>query len=911
MTESKLEASCRLALAAYLHDLGKFAERARLDEAGEKSADGNKRIEIDKQLYCPQFDGRYTHVHAAYTALGFDLLEDALPKLVGADMTPFGAWKERDADDSLLNAAARHHKPDSFLQWIVATADRLASGFERETFESYNAAPDETPQKLNHYTARQWTLLERIDLVDGAGRREMPAWRYPLRPLSPQSMFPAKASECEKSDNKAAQAEYRALWNAFIAGLDGIPKAHRDSLPLWLDHFDSLWQTFAHCIPSATAGGVAPDVSLYDHSRATAALAVALWRYHADRGDDAAAVREQLRAQWDRERADSELGRLAWEEEKFLLIQGDFFGIQDFIFAAGGETQKRAAKLLRGRSFYVSLLSELAALRVLEALGLPPTSQVINAAGKFLIVAPNLPDCREKLAAVQKEFDDWFLRHAFGQSGIGLAMLEARAERFKSGKTDSPFRDLTKRLFERLDEAKLRRFGLCGATPAPAAFAGFLDEFHNERRECKIDGRSPAKIQKDGIWMSELSSDQIDVGHWLATRDRVLVSRAAIAPLAGQTLDRLHLPIFGFRVLFTHAEEATGKFGHEAKSGNLRRCWDFSLPASAGAAPLWNGYARRQINAYVPRFGAIGDWESERYRGLENLEDFSPHPEEIKTLNHLARDDRRLDENGRWVGQEALMTFKGDVDNLGAIFQKGLERPSFAKMAGLSRQMNAFFAVYLPWLCQREFPNVYTVFAGGDDFFLIGPWHTTLKLADRMKTEFARYVANPQIHFSAGLSMTKPGLPIRQLAELAEHALDSAKSCRSAAGSSKNAVNCFGQTVSWTAFGELTKLAEDLETKRDELALSTGYLYGLLHLTDMAAQEHKRPENALWHSHFAYRTRRMLETLIKGGEDREATERKRRTLQNRLALDVAENGIKKYRAAYKIALFAYLYQRRE
>jgi CRISPR-associated protein Csm1 len=68
-------------------------------------------------------------------------------------------------------------------------------------------------------------------------------------------------------------------------------------------------------------------------------------------------------------------------------VQGDFFGIQDFIFAEGGKTQKRAATLLRGRSFYVSLLSELAALKVLEALALPATSQVVNAAGKFLIVA--------------------------------------------------------------------------------------------------------------------------------------------------------------------------------------------------------------------------------------------------------------------------------------------------------------------------------------------------------------------------------------------------------------------------------------------------------------------------------------------------------------------------------------------
>ena len=43
-----------------------------------------------------------------------------------------------EATDSLINAAAAHHKPDTFLQWVVATADRVASGFEREEFDQYN-----------------------------------------------------------------------------------------------------------------------------------------------------------------------------------------------------------------------------------------------------------------------------------------------------------------------------------------------------------------------------------------------------------------------------------------------------------------------------------------------------------------------------------------------------------------------------------------------------------------------------------------------------------------------------------------------------------------------------------------------------------------------------------------------------
>ena len=405
--EDILQASCRMALAGFLHDIGKFAERAKIKVAPQM-------LEDNKQRYCPYHKehehdkGWFSHVHAAYTGMAVDILEQHAPKLIGDDVYPFGSWKSTDVDDSLINAAAAHHKPDTFLQWIIATADRVASGFEREAFEKYNHA-----EEKNHYQSRQLTLFEQIGKVD-----ENFAYRYVLKPLSPASIFPVKAQGCEVKDDKAAQAEYLNLWQQFETGLQDIPASHRKQLPLWLDHFDSCWQTYTHSIPSATAFGAKPDVSLYDHSKAVAALAVALWRYHHDRGDDAKQATVNMRE------------RMDWNEEKLILIQGDFFGIQNFIFAQGGDSTKKAAKLLRGRSFYVSLITECAALAVLEALNLPTTSQIINAAGKFLIVAPNTEETIVALASVQKRFNDWFLANSYGLSGLGLAWQAATCDDF-------------------------------------------------------------------------------------------------------------------------------------------------------------------------------------------------------------------------------------------------------------------------------------------------------------------------------------------------------------------------------------------------------------------------------------------------------------------------------------------------
>jgi CRISPR-associated protein Csm1 len=883
-----LEQSSRIALAAFLHDLGKFAERAKIP-VNQQVLDDNK------QLYCPHRKkftddrGWFSHVHAAYTGLAMDVIEDYLPDLTGTDFAPFGSWKTKEADDSFINAAAMHHKPDTFLQWVIATADRVSSGFDREEFEQYNEAEEGTATGKNHYTARQLPLFEQIRL-DSEDKQNY-AYRYPLKPLSPNSIFPVKASACEGNDDKAAQKEYHDLWLSFVDALKLMPPSHRNNWSLWLDHFETLWGVYTHAIPSATAFNIRPDVSLYDHSRVAAAMATALWRYHHERNETDAVTAKELQAQ-----------AKSWEDKKFLLVQGDFFGIQDFIFASGGETNKRAAKLLRGRSFYVSLLSECAALKVLDVLDLPSTSQVINAAGKFMIVAPNTPETLKKLLDVQHELDQWFLEHSWGQAGVGLAWTAASCNDFQRGKAgskDSPYKALIKKLFEQLEVIKNQRLNLCAAT-TPIIFNEFLDSFDKDMGVCKIDGKSPASEQIDNdTYVGKLAYDQIQSGTWLTKRERILITRQSLGMASA-----LKIPIFGYHISFVENEEIQGKFGAQSNTGNLLRAWDFSLPETADGA-LWKGYARRSINAYVPLFDEKSKAEESlsKYKGEDKLE-----LNDAKTLNHIACEDQQLQDNHQWLGITALSTLKGDIDNLGMIFELGLgEDVSFSKTAAVSRQINAFFTVYLPWLCKTKYPNTYTVFAGGDDFFLIGPWLSQIKLASEMRQAFQRYVAdNAEVHFSAGISTTKPGLPIGQLSEMAEIALEQSKAHnpKFETFAPKNAVSCFNETMSWDEFSALEVRRKRLQDLHQDMNLSTGYVYGLLTLINMAEKVKERPENAIWHSYFAYRTVRMLER--NKGLDRD----KRKRWQVELAEEIANAGIIRHGANYRVALFCHLYQQR-
>lgn len=781
MSENLLLPSSRVALAALLHDLGKFHERTGLPLAGDRDT----LIDL------------YRYSHAAHMAGAWEEVTARAPDLLIGDVAPFASRSAgADITDSLANAAAAHHRPVTFLQWIIATADRAASGFERQTFESYNAdAEGETPTRKNRYQARLVTLFDQI-----APARPL-EHAYPLAALAPETLFPQARAAIEPRDDAAAQAEYAALWRQFLAALDSIPPSHRSQWPLWLDHFDAAWLTFTHAIPSATNRGVVPDVSLYDHSKAVAALAVALWRWHHETGDVGAEATARLA---DPQRPD-------WDKKKLLLIQGDFSGIQDFIFAEGGQTQKAAARLLRGRSFQVSLLSELAALAVLEALQLPPTSQIVNAAGKFLIVAPNTAASTTALAAVKQRLDQWFLAQTFGESSLQLAWLPACCNDL----TPAKFSRLVGQLFAQLERAKLARFDLAGHDAVTVCKVDF------SAGACVFDGRRPAETTVDGLPASCLAADQIAIGKRLAdpAYTRLLIARAGADIWASRNVEPLKLDYFGYRIAFARGEEEVGRFGDLAARGELLRCWDMTLPSDP-RTPLFNGYARREINAYIPVTG-----------------DGKPID-----LEQLAQQDG---------GIRALAALKGDVDHLGAIFQQGIQPYTFARMAALSRQMNAFFAVYLPWLCRSEYPHTYTVFAGGDDFFLIGPWHSTQALARRMREEFHRFVANqPHISFSAGLVLAKPDLPIRQLAREAEARVDEAKDA------GRDRLSSHGGPAPWSLVAEMAAFEDWLDARAQLDGFSTGFVYRLLALADMA--QSAKPEDAIWQAWLAYRVRRFV-----------------------------------------------------
>ena len=633
---------------------------------------------------------------------------------------------------------------------------------------------------------------------------------YDFQPLSLNTIFP------KKEENNTALSVH---WDKFINEIKEIPKSHCDNPSLWLDHFDTAMQCFTCNLPSPYSD----DISFYDFTKAVTAFVVAL--------------------------ADQEINK----EEPFLLIQGDFFGIQDFIFSGGSASNKGAAKILRGRSFQVSLFTELAALKVLNACQLPTTSQMMNAAGKFLIVAPNTKAVKEAIKQVQAELNQWFIKETYGLIGLGIAVQSAKYSDFEQ----NHYETLVKKLFENLEEQKLKRLDLTDTTQS-------VQEVEYPNGVCEMNSFFPAQTGKE---RSVISEDQIKIGEMLSKKQRIIIADINADINHKYETQILKLPIFGFKVIFTNSREDTKEFGYPVKLLQIHRFWDFSLPKDTNAK-IWNGYARRYINAYVP-FDEEG---------------------KIITFGDIETQDK---------GQKALMTLKGDVDNLGTIFQEGIRSANIAKMAALSRQMNLFFSLWLPAYCAEQSQSMYTVFAGGDDFFLIGPWYSTQKVAHAMQQAFAHYVAeNPKIHFSVGMVMSKSNIPVPRLGDLAKEALEKSKKI----DTNKDAITIVNRSVKWEKWQFLLNLGDEIERLAKDYEISTAYIYSLIHFALQAENKENKIENSMWRSRFYYKTARYVVDKLKKEE--------KSTALNQIITSLGDKGIETYKGDFIIPIFNYFYQQR-
>ncbi|EDM23134.1 type III-A CRISPR-associated protein Cas10/Csm1 [Caminibacter mediatlanticus] len=741
----------KIALAAFLHDIGKFRQRT-----------GRSISDEDLHLFAPSHKTYYSHIHAAHTAK---------------------ALEEMGFEDFIFGAM--HHLNNlEGDERIIQIADRYASSLDR--------------RESNDELKRDNFITSAIETPFSYIYFDIPQKKY----YYPLQKFKGKLEITDKKDVNSKEI-YEKLYEEFLEEIKSYKfdfSKMEDILVL-----KSIFEKYTTFIPSSTYKTY-PDVSLYDHSLATAAISVAIKRGN---------------------------------EEEFSLIQGDFSAIQKFIFSKLGESNKYIAKILRAKSLFVNIVTDLVALRVVKELDLSVFNIVMSAGGKFTILAHKLDkEDKEKLQNIKNSINEEFKKINFLQTRFVIKDISFDKSSFKLGK----FSEVYKRVASEFEEEKLQ------FESSINVFDGYIQECKNG--VCKSCGIVPLKENEE---LCEYCAKFKELGEKLVK-----------AKYINFNLD----DIFSIEI------------------SNKK---DKEISLSLNSHPL------KRVANEVPKFKEE-DLYNEKYKFIsDRFEEVKAG--QVKSFYHIAMDGL-IKKDDKFYGRGYLGVLKADIDNLGKIFIYGMrEEATFSRILYLSRMIDYFFTNYLMDFIRDK--NVYTLFAGGDDLFLIGHYEDIVKTYEWVVNEFKEYTKNKEFHLSSGIFITRPSIPVNLMAEFSEEYLDDAKSL-----DGKNGVKIFEVVMKNSEFEELIKKREFFEEVYEELKeFSSGitFLYRLYDFMEMRDKlyEDKSFESILQNSRWKYMFRYLVEKNFKDNEK----------LKEKLYL--IANDIEKYGSKLKLPLNMFLYSIRE
>ena len=748
MNQNKDPMRERIYLAALLHDIGKFYQRA---DAGSVSSSKelNDFVRNLESVFCPlRKDHGRSHKHVLWTA---QFLEKFRP--VFLQLNQNADWQDLGIRDSLLHLAASHHLSEDQLTdagKIIRKADHLSSGMDRSTDEALKDDQDE----------KGWDAFKRIrmtSVTEGilSDKKDF-SYHLPVEPMSlKRSYFPQKTF--------TGDPDYKSMWDQFETEFKFIQSS---SLKAFSESFLYLLYKYGSTIPSSTVNF--PDVSLYDHLKTTAAIAVCLHDWKKDGTQDS---------------------------DPFMMIGGDFSGIQSYIYNIVSEN---AAKNLKGRSFYLKLLSDSVVSFLLKELDLFEANIIYNSGGGFYILAPNTESVRQKLAAAGKEIESKIFE-AHGTALYVSIDSVTMSENALMGQKGESIGKCWENLFTLRDQKKKRRYsgrlladydyffmpGETGGTEPRDSITGEELSGHDRKNARDASGNKVTDDNKEKL-VSELTWKQIRLGRELKKARLWVISDGPLKYWPDR--ESINPANLGFHYYFLSEKDIAGK--QEMLKASADKVKIITINGNdAGKCDFVNSAIQGAGNIYGFDFFGGNNYPTD--------EDGSP-----KSFDALTG-------KGEF---KRLGILRMDVDNLGLVFQKGFDnkRSTFSRYSALSRSFDWFFKGYINTLWKENYSETtYIVYSGGDDLFLVGRWNDVIGFAELIRKEFREFVCqNPMLTLSGGMAVVTPKFPIKRGAEESEEAETQAKTY-SVGDRGKNAFSLLGMPMGWENEYPLVKAQKD------------------------------------------------------------------------------------------------------
>jgi len=480
--------------------------------------------------------------------------------------------------------------------------------------------------------------------------------------------------------------------------------------------------------------------------------------------------------------------------DKMTLIVGDFWGIQSFIF--DGLSTKNAAKVLRSKSAFIQIFTEVVAKYICYRFNIDEKYIISSNAGKFEILAPMVS---LDLKDIQGKIDNYFIDNFYALSGLVLSKIEITKIHWQNN-----YKEVRESIAKNVEKNKFNKFNLANISSVLE-----YDTSINNQTLCKIC--NVRKIENENCHQCNIF---VNLGKMLTQKEIQEIGSDELGIIFDDFITTIKLD--------------------------------------------------KRIKSYIPK--------QEYGQPL--------------TFENIAQNSCKESD----TGIKALAILKADVDSMGNFIKNSDITNSFKNFDEFSKGLDGFFSIYVPQLLREKYRDIYTVFAGGDDLFLIGAWDEIMKFARDIQEQFKKYINHQKtkLSISFGISIAKPSTPLSYLANHTEELLETSKEI----DDEKDALTIWSESVKWNSYMKVFSELE--EVFNGYLKLETTTIYRLLEFCQMSKNINKDIKNSMWKSKLNYLFSRNMDI----NKDKEL-------------MEILDKTISNFPSETKIFLSEFIYKRRD
>lgn len=805
-----------LEFAALLHDIGKFYYRTGRDHSSEYN-------NLEKE------DFGYHGAHSKWSA----------------------SFIKHYWNSTITDLALYHHNPkscavDEDIALIIQKADHHSSG---ERIDSSKNDPLKTP-----------LLSIFSDILIKPGENKPCDELYvPLKKIDLNRSWNESIPTTEENvlkNHKKLKGFYSDLWDEFENEVKSLEETFKFNTIL------ALLKKYTSNMPSATWGSK-PDISLYDHSKTTAAIAVCRYLFN-----------EETRLQ-----------HTSSTQEVYSVISGDISGIQNFIFKISSpqDAQSGMSKRLRGRSLYLTLLTDAIANKIVNDLELTQANILFCGGGRFTILAPNTEKAKKDLKKIQKIINKFFIDEFNAELYLAIASEEC------TGSDLEKFDDITKILAKKVALDKKHKF----VDNLNDLFN--LDEDLNGKSTCAVCGNLfDKKTEEDKFCESceehnKLGSKVTNASYMIKCffnedfKDRFEKNKFKKLSFYENVLNIGYIftgntSVKSIENTYKEIKEILDEYDEYVEEFEIIKLNDTDF------LEIENKFSFNELGKISFSFSFLGN-TIPKYNNRNPL-----------YFEHLAQISK---------GANKLGVLKMDVDDLGMIFGEGFKytiknspdsASSISRISTLSTQLDLFFSGFINIIASEFYvydeklkkffendldffklnfdeiklelqnedksedkttiivykekygidlseeikdsikgyriPTIHINYSGGDDLLVLGPYDDIIEFSIEFRNKFKQWTCNNEsINLSGGINIVSSKFPIGKAVNMSETYLEASKSC------GKDKLTLFNEVLPWDAKGsefrdlnELLGFGFKLEEYNSQNKLSKGIIYSMLYL---------------------------------------------------------------------------------